>query len=431
MRRLRLVFFALPIVLPCAWAACANGDTSSGPGGSGGTSSATTTTTGAAGGSSTTGTAGSGGGLDLPDAGEDGPVVTPDSACAATVEEATTTQLPVDIIWMVDNSASMQPAIAEVTAGLNNFADLIDSKNLDYRVIMLALRSKTSPVVINGSNRYPVCIPPPLAGDNNCADGPRFFQSSVDIRSTQPLEQFLGTLAQTEGYKLGQEKGGDPWFDKLRPEATKTIVVVTDDNARLTAGDFETFPGGQNPFNSLMLPPGILDPSWNGLFNDYVFSGIYGWGSANDPSVKCSYPNGTMPPSSGPTYTTLVTKTGGVRAKLCDGAAAWGPFFDAVANAVVETSKLACELTIPTPQSGDLDPAAVNVQIVSNDVPTTLVKVAGPGSCGPNGGWYYDNEAAPTKVLLCPASCDLAQSAVGIGKTGRIEILFGCATIAE
>lgn len=371
------------------------------------------------------------GGFELPDADNDAPPVTPDSACAASVEQATTTLLPVDIIWMIDNSSSMQPAIAAVTAGLNDFAALIDAKNLDYRVIMLSLRGSTSPVVIGGSNRYPICIPPPLAGDGQCGNGPRFFQSSVDIRSTQPLEQLLGTLGQTAGYQLGEEKGGEPWKDQLRPEATKTIVVVTDDNARLSASDFETFPGGKNPFNSLTLPPGILDPSWNGLFAGYVFSGIYGWGSDADPGVKCVYSNGTSPPSPGPTYTALVKKTGGVRARLCDESAAWGPFFDAVAQAVEETSKLSCELAIPTPESGELDPAAVNVQIVADEVPGTLVKVTGPAACGPGGGWYYDDDAAPTKVTLCPASCEVAQAAVGPGKTGRIEVLFGCATIAE
>ena len=427
---LRRSILALLFSLPCAWAACAAGNSPSDTGaGNGGGS--TTSITDPPDASVSDAPQEDDATFELPDAADDGPIVTPDSACAAVAEEAVTTQLPVDIIWMVDNSSSMQPAIAEVKAGLNDFAALIDSKNLDYRVIMLSLRSPTSPVVIAGSNRYPVCIPPPLAGDEACGNGPRFFQSSVDIRSTQPLEQLLGTLGQTDGYMPGQEKGGEPWLDQLRPEATKTIVVVTDDNARLSASDFETFPGGKNPFNSLTLPPGILDPSWNGLFNGYVFSGIYGWGSDNDPGVTCTFQDGTKPPSSGPTYTTLVNKTGGVRAKLCDASAAWGAFFDAVATAVAETSKLSCELTIPVPDEGDLDPESVNVQIVADEMPTALFKVASAAACGPAGGWYYDSDAAPTKVLLCPASCAVAQSAVGPGKTGRIEVLFGCATIAQ
>jgi hypothetical protein len=206
---------------------------------------------------------------------------------------------------------------------------------------------------------------------------------------------------------------------------------VTDDNARLSATQFETFPGGQNPFNSLTLPPGILDPSWNGLFEGYVFSGIYGWGSTSDPSVTCLYPDQSAPPSSGPTYTTLVGNTGGVRAKICDGSAAWGPFFSAVADAVVATSELSCEVGIPTPSSGTIDFNKVNVRIVSSEGEAILAKVGGASDCGPDGGWYYDDPAAPTLVILCPTSCDQARAQVGPGKDGRIEVLFGCETILK
>jgi hypothetical protein len=260
---------------------------------------------------------------------------------------------------------------------------------------------------------------------------PRFFHSSIDILSTQPLEQFLGTLGQTAGYTQGEAKGGEPWAAQLRPEATKTIVVVTDDNSRLSATDFETFPGGKNPFNTLTLPPGILDPSWGGMFDGYVFSGIYGWGSDQDPSVKCTYPDQTSPPSSGPTYTTLVGKTGGVRAKLCDGAAAWGPFFQAVAQAVLQTSKIECEIVIPEPSGQTIDFAQVNVALKSGNQETLVPNVGTAAGCGGTEGWYYDDPQAPTQVILCPASCDTAQTLAGPGKTGSVAVLFGCATIVK
>jgi hypothetical protein len=355
----------------------------------------------------------------------------PDAACATATEKATLEHLPVDIIWMVDNSVSMSPAIDEVTLGLNAFAQLIGQKNLDYKVIMLSLRSKTNPVLIGGQSRYAVCIPQPLAGDANCGNGPRFFQSSIDIRSTQPLEHFLGTLGQTTGYTPGTEKGGEPWKDQLRPSASRSIVVVSDDNARLVVSDFEHFAGGKNPFNSLMLPAGILEPVWNGLFTDYVFSGIYGWGSDSDPNVKCTYPGGTQPPASGTTYTQLVQKTGGVRAQLCAGSAAWGPFFDAVAQSVVQGSKLSCELALPTPSQGTLDPNKINVNVVTPTSTTTLYKVSGAGACTQNGGWYYDDDANPTKVLLCPSSCEAAQAAGSATGEVQIDVLFGCATIVQ
>lgn len=355
----------------------------------------------------------------------------PDAACASAVEEAKVEILPVDIIWMVDNSVSMQPAIDEVTKGLNAFATLIGSKNLDYKVIMLSLRSKTSPLTYNGSQKYAVCIPPPLAGDANCGNGPRFFQSSIDVLSTQPLEQFLGTLGQTTGYTATEAKGGEAWKNELRPTATRSIVVVSDDNSRLSAQDFEHFPGGKNPFNSLTLPPGILESAWGGLFGGYVFHGLYGWGSETDPNVKCQYPGGTTPPSSGPTYTTLVQKTGGVRAKICAGASAWGPFFDQVAKAVQQGSKPSCELALPTPSQGTLDPGKVNVRITDSSGTTDLFKVGSASACDQSGGWYYDDPVEPTKVILCPSSCQAAEKAGVTTGNVKIEVLFGCVTIVK
>ena len=357
--------------------------------------------------------------------------IDPDAACAKATAEAKTEILPVDIIWVVDNSSSMEPAVVELKAGLNAFATLIAAKKLDYKVIMLALRSKTSPITVSGSIRYPVCIPPPLAGDANCGNGPRFFHAAVDIKSTQPLEQFLGTLDQTEGYRAGQERGAEVWKPELRATASRTIVVVTDDNSRFSATDFETFAGGKNPFNSLILPPGILDPSRAGLFKDYLFAGLYGWGSATDPSVKCTFGDGTQPPSAGGTYTTLVKKTGGPRAKLCDGKAAWTTFFEAIATAVAKTAKLSCEMELPLPAVGTLDPSAVNVRITSAAGSTLIPKVANAAACGPDLGWYYDNDAAPTKVILCRAACDAANAAVGVDKPGKIDVLFGCKTVIK
>jgi hypothetical protein len=52
-------------------------------------------------------------------------------------------------------------------------------------------------------------------------------------------------------------------------------------------------------------------------------------------------------------------------------------------------------------------------------------KVVNAAACGPQGGWYYDNDNNPKNVLLCPATCQTIQS----DPKGQIEIKFGCATI--
>ncbi len=339
---------------------------------------------------------------------------------------------PVDIIWVVDNSSSMRPAIDELTRGINNFADQIARSGLDYRVIMIALRG---PDGVDG--RYPVCVAPPLAGDSRCGDGERFFQVSADIKSTQPFEQFLGTLGQTDGFMDGESRGGRPWRELLRDDATKTIVVVSDDDSRLSPSDFERFRGGSNPFNGTTLPPGILDASWGGLFDGYTFNGLYGWGDERNPDVTCEFRNPDdcvsepCPASSGPNYTALVESTGGVRAKICDGAAAWTPFFNAVATTVEDTARVSCEIDLPAPPDGmTLDPNKVNVSLTSAGMATDLRKVpGGAAACGPAGGWYYDNDAAPTQVLLCPATCDVARGLFEREGDVDVEVAFGCDSV--
>ncbi len=349
--------------------------------------------------------------------------------CASAGIEASREKLPVDIIWVVDNSASMASAVAEVQAGLNAFAALVGTKGLDYRVVLLSLRGN-APVSVGGKQRYPVCVPPPL-GANDCGNTTVFTHAAVDIQSTQPLEQLLGTLDQTTGYRVGNARGGEPWAQALRAKATKSIVMVTDDNSRFPGVSFEGFPGGDNPYTGgLVLPPGVLHPSRNAAWKGYVFSGIYGW-DPTDPSVRCTYPDGTKPTASGSEYTALVQKTGGVRAQICAGSAAWAPFFDAVATAVVATARLACELPIPLPDAGTVDPDLVNVRLSDGTTPAAGVpRVAGASSCGELAGWYYDVPTAPTKVVLCPTSCEGAQSKGGTTPP-KVEVVFGCATVVR
>src|ERR1700761_8266488 len=91
-----------------------------------------------------------GGVLVFPEAPSDGPPIGADAACAAASEQADVTVLPVDIVWMVDNSSSMAPAITQIQQGLNAFAATIEGSGLDYQVIMLSLRGATSPVSVGG-----------------------------------------------------------------------------------------------------------------------------------------------------------------------------------------------------------------------------------------------------------------------------------------
>ncbi len=372
----------------------------------------------------------------------------PDAACATATSEAEVSRRPVDIIWMVDNSTSMEPAVREVTAGLNDFAARIGDSGLDYRVIMLSLRGTDG-----GGDRFPVCMPAPLAGDGSCGNSDRFCHASVDIRSTQLVETFLGTRGQTDGYREGEARGSVPWLDQLRADSTKTIVVASDDNSRtctrpcttegcgsmcqpsdprLTEISLEDFPGGGNPFNGNVLGPGILTDTYGTLFEGYTFNGIYGWGSEANPDVTCTYPDDSSPENPGWTYTALVERTGGVRAQVCDQAssAAWDTFFDAVASRVEDTARINCEVPIPTPPDGMMiDADKVNVLLQTEGDATAFRKVENAAACGTFGGWYYDNDDEPTTVILCPASCEMAQEVLRDTGSAGVAVQFGCDTL--
>ena len=88
----------------------------------------------------------------------------------------------------------------------------------------------------------------------------------------------------------------------------------------------------------------------------------------------------------------------------------------------IKQQALSCEYKIPAPPSGKtLDAANVNVRYTAGTGASDTLTY-NKGCTG--AGWRYDDASAPTKVFICPTSCD----AVKTDKTGRIDVLFGCAT---
>jgi hypothetical protein len=92
-----------------------------------------------------------------------------------------------------------------------------------------------------------------------------------------------------------------------------------------------------------------------------------------------------------------------------------------ITDALVRIShtQLACTYFIPIPDGG-LDPNLVNVQLTRTGQQPVLLGFVRPGMmCTSAGGFYYDDAVRPTKLSLCPATCD---SLV----TGDLEIIVGC-----
>jgi hypothetical protein len=134
----------------------------------------------------------------------------------------------------------------------------------------------------------------------------------------------------------------------------------------------------------------------------------------------------------GSTLTSLhaIAQSGGtMMAYIVDG----GPnttqqFIDAM-NAIRQSAGLACEYIIPPlTDGGMIDFNQVNVQYIpgSGGTAQDILHAQDAADCDPvQGGWYYDNNAAPTKILICPATCMTIEA----DDLGKIDILFGCPTV--
>jgi hypothetical protein len=127
----------------------------------------------------------------------------------------------------------------------------------------------------------------------------------------------------------------------------------------------------------------------------------------------------------------LVFGSGGARdggVGACAGAVAEAE--QKIAEKVVDggtvQTPVSCDYLIPPPPAGSpFDPDRVNVLIGNGPDPIRAPRVDNSGGCGADGGWFYDDAAKPTEVLLCPTTCSTAAAAVG----ASVRVEFGCATV--
>ncbi|MEO8551657.1 MAG: hypothetical protein ABI678_16890 [Kofleriaceae bacterium] len=100
-------------------------------------------------------------------------------------------------------------------------------------------------------------------------------------------------------------------------------------------------------------------------------------------------------------------------------------FLDAM-NAIRHAA-LGCQYLIPTPTSGSPNFDEVNVVYQPMGMNAqTFPKVPDEASCPASGnGWYYDNPASPTQIILCPASCTLVEG----DETGEVDVTLGCDSV--
>ena len=101
--------------------------------------------------------------------------------------------------------------------------------------------------------------------------------------------------------------------------------------------------------------------------------------------------------------------------------------FLAAMNAIRHAA-LGCVYQIPMPTSGAPDYGAVNVVYTpggggsSQTFPYVMTKANCPAS---GDGWYYDDPAHPTQIILCDSTCTSVEG----DATGEVDITLGCSTV--
>ena len=98
--------------------------------------------------------------------------------------------------------------------------------------------------------------------------------------------------------------------------------------------------------------------------------------------------------------------------------------FLAAMNAIRNSAS--CTYQIPLPMGGgNVDYTQVNVVFTPNGgSQITIPNVANKMACPATGdGWYYDNPAAPTSIILCEHTCG------GVQTSGVVQITPGCDTV--
>ena len=288
--------------------------------------------------------------------------------CDAVSQQATNQLRPVDIIWAIDTSPSMNGAINGVEQNVNAFADVILNQGIDVHVVLI-------------SESPQVCISPPL-GSGNCpgaSNAPSFQHVENWVGSHNALGRFVGEYP---NYKA-----------TLRENSLKYFAVVTDDHP--------DFPGQQ--FIDMVS---MLDPGW---FDDWKMFGIL-----------CANKGGE--------YLNVINATGGVWSELCSGQPNYQQVFDALAQSVLESKALDCSWPIGEPPEGQVFASdLVNVEYTpgGSDDTQPIYHVDTAGDCGSQGGWYYDDNLSPQSIHVCPTTCD----AIKADLEGKIDILFGCHTV--
>lgn len=343
---------------------------------------------------------------------------TPDAEelCGLETVEAQLIVKPIDILMILDNSASMTGEMVQIQNNINaNFKDILDQSGVDSQVLLLSQHGRADP-------DESVCIEAPLSSipEGGCANPPpapgnipgQFVQFPVEVGSNNGLQLFLNNFSTIQA--------------QMRPDSFPVFFFITDDESNLSADNFES--------QLFARDPARFGSPEN---RTYRFHAIIGQKennpptepfTADDPIVtdRCTavQNNGAVAP--GVVYQELSIRTGGVRFPICE-LNNFNVIFQRIAEEVIEGVPAATSITIPTPPPGktvDLEAIAI-VFTPSDGGPLQIFELVPSAAECVAGGFFVDPSG--TTVTLCNETAAI----VNADPEARVDFLFGCEFIVK
>ncbi|MEO8903281.1 MAG: vWA domain-containing protein [Polyangiaceae bacterium] len=121
-----------------------------------------------------------------------------------------------------------------------------------------------------------------------------------------------------------------------------------------------------------------------------------------------------------------IAVAGGTKASIviggADGATTEKDLLAAFGN--IKSANVSCDFAVPAaPAKLMLSIDNVNVNYTpGTGKASTLTRVKDTAGCGTTGGWYYDDNAAPTQIHLCANTCTTVQADTG----AALQVLYSC-----
>jgi Mg-chelatase subunit ChlD len=338
---------------------------------------------------------------------------TPDGSCGATLARAEHIVVPMEVqitemvpqpvalYFMLDQSGSMVDMNkwgAAVTA-INDFVNDPRSANIKVAMQMFSFNLLGNPPgcsACDGSDcKVPMVPMAPLPG---AASGISTALNRVPIGIGTPIEA---------GLRGGVDFCSD--YQKQNPNEKCVLVLITDGAPTTCAGDAPTLSGIAS---TAKMQDNVLTFTIGMSGADFTLLDAIAQAAGTD----CT-PNAMGETCDASNNSDFLTALETIRTSVA--------VTHTETRTEVQNKPVQCEFRRPDPPDGDMfDKTKVNVTYTAAGKTTKVGKANSVAECPPEGGWYYDNEDTPTKILVCPATCAAIQSAPDID----VSVLLGCAS---